>query len=616
MCGIAGIINFTKQPVEMDQLSAMTNQMIERGPDDDGFFISDHIGLAFRRLSIIDVSGGHQPLTNEDENLHLVLNGEIYNYIEIRNQLIDRGHRFKTMSDSEVFLHLYEEKGVKALDELNGMFALALWDSNQNTLLIARDRLGIKPLFYSNTESQFMFGSDTRALRALHKQEIDTDAVLKYIALSYVPGEETVWKGIKKLPPAHYLIIDRHCSIQKHCYWSLEKSGQWKGTEDEAASQLKVLLSDAIRMQMRSDVPVGIFLSGGVDSSAIVAIASQFTSNPLRTFTINFEGKESLDAKFANEVAVKYNTHHTQIEMSAQDAIQALDDLITKLDEPLADSALLPAYLLSKAARDQGIIVLLNGAGGDEIFGGYLRHWPPRFGSPTWVAESIPCLFRGIVTTVWSLVQPHRAVRASNPVFAWNAGVSGINMHACRKLLGNPNDYEKIEQTILDEFSPLQKGFKKGVYSHVRMIMDLQTYLPNDVLSLTDKATMAASVEGRVPLLDHRLVEYAFSLPPNINLLNNDQKGLFKKVLKNILPPELIKRKKEGFNAPVHEWLQQGGGLNIHDELLNHRTEVLNDILDTSALKSILSSHKKSNLASETLFSLYLFNRWLRKQNI
>jgi asparagine synthase (glutamine-hydrolysing) len=613
MCGIAGIMAFNGRPIITAELKAMTDRMVQRGPDDDGFFTTGSVGLGMRRLSIIDVEGGHQPLHNETGDLHLVLNGEIYNHIELRQQLVSRGHVFQTASDAEVVLHLYEEKGVDALAELNGMFAFALYDSRRQALWIARDRIGIKPLFYAVSQDRIVFASDVRALRSSYSTNIEPQQVLKYLALSYVPGVETIWRGIQKLAPAHYLWLEGGKVALKR-YWSLDGIGDWVGSVEEAQEQLEVLLRDAIKLQLRSDVPLGVFLSGGLDSSAIVALAAEQLPNPLRTFTIRFEGKRSADEGFARKIAQRYATSHTEIPMGPAEAAVAIDELLSMLDEPLSDSALLPAYWLSKAARNKGVKVLLNGAGGDEIFGGYGRHWPARLGSPTWVAESLPHPLRRIVVGAWSMFQPHRAVRAINPVFAWAASTSGINLHTARQLLRDPGHYAELISTLQVEYHSLVSSTSKLNYAHTRMNLDLQKYLPEDVLSLTDKATMAASVEGRVPLLDHRLVEFAFSLPTGINLLNHEPKGMFKSVMANRLPADLLNRRKEGFNAPDEVWLQDDRVIDLAGELLGASTPILDELINPKVLEALLANPEQRKRSASMLFALFLFNRWNRVQ--
>lgn len=614
MCGIAGILNFDGKVVRPEQLSAMTNRMIERGPDDEGFYRSGSVGLGFRRLSIIDLATGHQPLQNEDEALQLVFNGEIYNHIELRDQLVRRGHIFRTQSDAEVLLHLYEEKGIAALDDLNGMFAFALYDKRKNALLIARDRLGIKPLFYATSPQKFVFASDIRALRTEISAKIDSVAVLKYLALAYVPATGTMLNGVQKLLPGHYMLVKADGNIAIEKYWALDPPHRWHGSLAEARTELDMHLDDAIRLQMRSDVPVGIFLSGGLDSSALVAYASKFSREPLRTYTVNFAGKDSEDVKFAHLVAGRYETNHFDIQFDFADVAGAIDDLLPRMDEPISDSAIFPAYLLSKAARQHGVKVLLNGAGGDEIFGGYRRHWPPQLGSPAWVAETLSGPLGKLLSNVWTLFQPARGMRASNPVFSWACSVSGVDLSACKYLLRDSTMFHQVINAVMEEYSEITHMTTESNYTYQRMGLDLNTYLPGDVLAATDKATMAASVECRVPLLDHNLVEFAYSLPPEVNLTGRSPKGLFRDVLASRLPSELLNRRKEGFNAPVTEWMQTGGVLNIRDELLGQPVDLLSDLFSSKALEELCTVTLKSSQASETLFSLFLLNRWCRAQ--
>jgi asparagine synthase (glutamine-hydrolysing) len=587
--------------------------MVQRGPDDDGFFEAGSTALGFRRLSIVDVAGGHQPLLNENGDLHLVLNGEIYNHVELRQQLIARGHVFRTASDAEVVLHLYEDRGVEALTELNGMFAFALHDARRGAVWIARDRLGIKPLFYSVGAGRLAFASDIRALRAAQPSVIDRDQVVKYLAFGYVPGGDAIWSGVRKLPPAHYLWIEGGEATTRR-YWDLPRESAWSGTAADAQEQLEALLRDAVRLELRSDVPLGVFLSGGVDSSAIVALAAEQLDEPLRTFTIRFEGKDAADERFARTIAERYRTAHTEIAMDAGDAAIALDELLPLMDEPIADSAFIPAYWLSKAARDRGIKVLLNGAGGDEVFGGYRRHSPARFGSPTWVAENLPFPVRQVASKVWGTVQPHRGLRAANPSVAWAATVSGVNLGAMRGMLRDPADYAAMMDSIRETFQVLESPARGDDYAHRRMRLDLETYLPEDILALTDKATMAASVEGRVPFVDHRIVEFGLSLPAEINLLDGEPKGLLKRMMATRLPAELMYRAKEGFNAPDDVWFGDDSRFDVAAELLEMRTPVLDDLLNPRVVESILGNPTARSRSAGVIFSLFLFNRWLRAQ--
>jgi asparagine synthase (glutamine-hydrolysing) len=598
--------------ITTDELRAMTECMVRRGPDDDGFVTRGPIGLGFRRLSIIDVVGGHQPLTNEAEDLQLVLNGEIYNHVELRRQLKARGHVFRTHSDAEVVLHLYEDEGPEALSSLNGMFAFALMDTRRQSVWVARDRLGIKPLYYAVTGTTLVFASDIHALRATYTTSVDASLVLPYLALGYAPGTHTLWRGVRKLAPGHYLWADTG-GVKTTRYWRVDPASRWEGTETQAIAALDALLVDAVRLELRSDVPLGVFLSGGLDSSALVALAAEQVHEPLRTYTVAFEGKgDSDDARFARVVAARYATSHVELPLTPDDAVQSLDELLPLLDEPIADSAIIPAYWLSKAARADGIKVLLNGAGGDEIFGGYVRHHPASFGSPRWIADQVPTFLRPLAAGVMGLVHAGRGERACHPALAWTATVNGGDLQNARLLLRNAEQYEGVRQAMLKEYKALSDGTGNRDFSYARMQLDLDTYLPNDVLALTDKATMAVSVEGRVPLLDHRLVEFALSLPPTLNLLGGKPKGLFKRVLATRLPPDLLNRRKEGFNAPSDAWLRDQRGFDVRSELLGARTELLSELVNARALERVLATPERHQRSAPMIFSLYLLNRWYR----
>ena len=612
MCGIAGIVYFDGRPVPLAELRAMTDRMLHRGPDDEGFFQSKNAGLGMRRLSIIDLAGGHQPISNEDGTIWVVMNGEIYNFLELRQELKGQGHVFKTECDTEVILHLYEEKGVEALADLNGMFGFALWDDRRRALWVARDRLGIKPLYYMNSGERLLFASDLNGLRGVIDPAVSKESVLQYLALAYVPSPRTIYEGVQKLPPAHYLWIEGE-RVDCRRYWEVPAVATWRGTPVEAEEQLLRLLGDAVKLQLRSDVPLGVFLSGGLDSSTIVAMAARQLTNPLRTLTIEFPGKQSADAHFAQIVAQQNRAHFQALPMGVPEAEQALDELVPRMDEPVGDSAILPSYLLAKRAREAGLKVLLTGAGGDELFGGYRRHWPARLGSPEWVAEHLPAPLRSAVAAAWSIAQPSRGVRASDAIIAWGTSISGVNLPACRGLLRDAKNYDGMLVAIREEFADLPARQHQHGRAYGRMGIDLRKYLVEDVLAVNDKTTMAASVEGRVPLLDHRLVEFAFALPPEINLLEGEPKGLLRQAMRENLPADLLRRGKEGFNPPLGFWLEGGrnGGC-FADELLEDPAPVIDELISGAALGELLNNRNERIAAAPTLFSLLLLNRWLR----
>lgn len=612
MCGICGIYRFDGGPVELEQLRAMTGRMVHRGPDDEGYCHSGPAGFGIRRLSIIDVKGGHQPLTNEDGTLWVVMNGEIYNHVELRAELEQKGHQFCSFSDTETLVHLYEEEGTKAVHRLNGMFAFALYDTKKHSVWIARDRVGIKPLFYIETPQSLLFASDLDALvGVMSTRQVDATAFLGYLALAYVPGPGTVYKGIKKLPPGHWLWVGPK-GIQMEQYWDLASFQSWGGTEEEACIQLCELLKDAVHLQLRSDVPVGVFLSGGVDSSAVAVLAAGETDNALQTFTVDFTGKTSTDVVFARHIATKLGTRHKEVALSSADASLWLDELMPFIDEPIADSALIPSYVLSKSARAEGIKVLLTGAGGDELFGGYRRHCRPRLGSAIWIAEMVPSPWRSGVSYLIALLDKDRGMQVKDPRIAFGVGISGVSLATCFRLLKRRTDFEEMLGCLCEEFNGLSPNGGGLGYGYSRMYLDLHRYLVGDILALLDKSTMACSVEGRVPLLDHRLIEFAFALPESMNLLGGKSKGLFRKALSQILLEPVLHREKEGFNAPMDLLAIEVFATRMEEELLASPIHLFDELLDVSDLWAIVEDRRRRRAVSETIFSLYVFSRWYR----
>jgi len=614
MCGICGVVNFNGEAVDQGDIYKMTNKMKQRGPDDDGYYFNNDIGLGMRRLSIIDIEKGKQPISNEKGDIWVVMNGEIYNHVEIRKKLQKAGHTFKTSSDTEVIVHLYEEKGRECLNELNGMFAFALYDVNASALWIVRDRLGIKPLYYINKNNQFVFSSDLNSLKEVINTKISVDSLINYMAHGYIPTPETIFDGIKKLKPAHWIWIQNK-QITTDKYWQIDPSKSLELKPKDATEKLEELMENSLRLQMRSDVPVGILLSGGLDSSGILAFAAKNTNSQINTLTINFDSKNGHDHIFANKVSDYYNTNHFNMKLNSENLINGLMDLITNIDEPIADSAIVPTYLLSRMAQENGIKVLLTGAGGDEIFGGYNRHKRPKYGSPAWVSETFPYGLRMIIGKVWGLFNHQRGIRATNNKLAIGTEIAGTNLGFYQKIFNEKSSYDKLVESLCEPFNDIGNNTINMGYSYSRMFNDLNNYLLNDILALTDKGTMAASVEGRVPLLDHKLVEFAFSLSSQVNLLNGKAKGLFKEVLKKYLPTDVINRKKEGFNAPITVWMMEKLNKDISLELNRAKDSILSEIIDIDKMQNYLNKANYRSSISETVFSLYVFSKWCRTHN-
>ena len=604
MCGIFGIIDNQDQFLKQKGLRTLADQMIHRGPDDEGFVVKKSFGIGMRRLSIIDLSGGHQPISNIENTIHLVANGEIYNYKEIRISLEKLGYKFKTNSDVEVILHLYQEYGHEGIHLLNGMFAFAIFDEKLNQLWVARDRLGIKPLYYSSKESSFCFSSELTGLAKYLDAQISKDSILEYLGYSYIPAPKTIFEGISKLNPGEEMIVSNG-EIKKNIYWKNNITPSYEGDSSDAVRDLDKLLKESVELQLISDVPLGVFLSGGVDSSAIASYAAEVNPKiPLETFTIDFSGKKGEDINFATEVSKQLGTNHHSISVDAEEQFSSLEELIPLMDEPMSDSAIVPTYMLSKAARKLGMKVLLSGAGGDEIFGGYPRHFPNKSFSAGWFS-ALPKQIRYISAFFLGFINPNFRIRLLKPARNFITNISGVNFKFLSQCISSKGDYDSLLKKIDNDYD-----MASSKSSSTLMDIDLKDYLPNNVLSLTDKATMAASVEGRVPLLDHRLVEFAFSLKEEMNILNNEQKGLFKKTLASRLSKKLLWRKKEGFNAPIHLWVQNWPN-KIREELIENLSPDLQGLIKKNTLDKWLLNTKKRSQAGASIYALYVLNKWL-----
>jgi len=617
VCGICGILNYSGEPVSQASLNRMNDSMVLRGPDDSGTYLKGHFGMAMRRLSIVDLSGGHQPISNEDGNIHLVLNGEIYNAIELRYKLKKLGHQFRTSSDVEVLIHLYEEYEFKAIEYLNGMFAFALWDERKQRLWLGRDRLGIKPLVYCSNKDSFSFASTLDALieQKGFAREVDEDSLLLFLTLSYVPTPRSIWKDIHKLPPSHWMLIENG-NMTMHRYWSIEHCNK-PITSEEFLEEVESLLTDSIKLHSRSDVDVGTFLSGGVDSSAVTALFSKQTSYSVKTFSMDFDGKEENEGNFAKIVADRYQTKHCAYSLTTGKAVETLDYLFNVMDEPMADSAIVPSYLLSNMAQKSGLKVMLSGAGGDELFGGYYRHYRSKHdrlaGSFNWLQS----VMHKNITNLLPLGVQQYAFTATNSVgFSHGISTSGINLGVLNQLLANSklsSDTFDLLNEQLDELPELERIWG---FSYSRMLLDIKHYLVDNVLAITDKTSMATSIEARVPLLDHRLVELLFSVRPEINLSYSftESKRTLKSVVKKDLHDSILSRSKMGFNGPVEMWVNEivkrvgsAGMVNVLS------STILGDFIDRNKLDRLVSQPNKFCQTSENIFNIYVLGQWLEK---
>lgn len=568
MCGICGIYNTgSDNPVNKKELIFMRDLMHHRGPDSDGCFFAENLGLGIRRLKVIDLATGDQPIFNEDRSIAVVLNGEIYNYREIRKELEEKGHRFYTKSDTEVLAHLYEEKGESFVKTLNGIFAIALWDNQNKELFIARDQLGVKPLYYYYNGKRLIFASEIKSILAARDiaSEIDRVSLDLYLSIGYVPGERTIFSGIKRLPPGSIIKFSngKFC-IEK--YWDIEFKPQWPLSENDATEILLQKIRQAVSRQLVADVPLGVFLSGGIDSSLLVALMSTLVTNTIKTYNVSFSDSEGFsESDFALCVSNRFKTHHRQINMGP-DACKILPKLIWFQDEPLADQAIIPTYLVSKLSRED-VTVVLTGEGGDELFAGYGQYdrsaieWKMNLLSrfPSWFIRFLTNKYsqadenfkgRLLFTRYAPYAKEHfakRYLRTSQVIFTESDKESlySRSMLNSQKNFFEDNDIKYYYDKIYDYDALSQMQY-----------MDLKCYLPEDLLMKVDKMSMAVSLEARVPYLDKDVVEFVARLPPQMKFKEGTHKYILKKLAAVFLPDEISLRVKRGFDVPVSQWLR------------------------------------------------------------
>ena len=563
MCGIAGRLNFDQsRPVDQDVLEAMTAAIAHRGPDADGFYRGPGIGLGHRRLSIIDLATGDQPLGNEDGTVQVIFNGEIYNFAEVRADLVAHGHRFRTSSDTEVIVHGYEEWGDGCVDRFRGMFAFAVWDAGARRLLLARDRLGVKPLYYAHLPGQgIVFGSEIKAL--LEDPDVPRDwrpeAIDTYLSLLYVPGPGTIYSAVAKLPPAHVLVAENG-QVRISRYWDLPFTGDGDAArEDRYLEELDHLLAEAVKLRLVSDVPLGAFLSGGIDSSAVVAYMKEASTTTPVTISVGFDHEKFDEVRHAETVA-----RHLGCEFHALTADPRVDDLLPKLawhfDEPFADSSAVPTYYVSKAARGL-VTVALSGDGGDELWAGYPWHsveqWEQRARGALGPARHLAGLIgRALPLSVKGARSLRHLAAAPDQAYAFKHAYDGFGADAKARLYSE--DFAGALRDS-DPFASLRDAYRACASSDPldrTMYADARTYMIDDVLTKVDRMSMAVSLEAREPLLDHKLLEFAGRVPVALKIKDGRRKYLLRRVLERRVPRSILERGKQGFAAPIGSWLR------------------------------------------------------------
>lgn len=623
MCGITGYWNLTSgEPIDRERLTRMNDVMIPRGPDDDGVFVDGSFGMAARRLSIIDLAGGHQPIGTPDDRWWISYNGEVYNFPEIRERLRSAGASFRTRTDTETVLHLVARDGADAVRELNGMFAFAVFDSKTRSLILARDRLGIKPLFYAYRNGRFVFGSDMKSFIVGHPDlcgRIDLDAVHHYLSLNYIPAPHTIFEGVRCLPPGHTLTLDRAGTLRTNAYWDVRYDPNESRPEGALAEQLRALLEDSVQKRLLSDVPVGVLLSGGIDSSTIAAMMSAKRSTPIKTFSVGFSESSYSEIGFARDVAKTLRTDHYEVEVGAPDG-DAIRQLVWDLGQPYADSSMVPLREVCKLAREH-VKVVLSGDGGDEVFAGYQTYTAYNVAAhyrrlPAFLREQI------IRPVVEKLPTSDRKVSFEYKAkrFVRAASLDPERAHYEFKVLFDEMDKSRLyakgiageRPDSFDTFDAYYRSLNGTDMLNRLLYVDTKVYLPDDILVKVDRMSMATSLEARVPFLDHRVVEFAATLPPRLKQHGREGKYLLKRAVRDLLPPIVRSRKKAGFNVPASMWLKGPLRDFVGDYLSpSHIREA--GLFDANEVERVRTAHERGEQdRSRELFGLLVFHVWYR----
>jgi len=618
MCGIAGIVHSEPGGVEAATVHRMCQSIVHRGPDDEGLFVKDGAGLGVRRLSVIDLAGGHQPVFNEDKTICVVYNGEIYNFLELRAELESRGHRFCTHGDTEVIVHLYEEMGRDCVQKLRGMFAFAIYDTRHRGLLLARDRLGIKPLHYAMADGRLLFGSEIKSILAVAPElaAIDQRALWRYMYFGYIPDPATAFQPIYKLPPGHVLEFERG-NISIHKYWDLPDYSTHRSlTEEECIEELERRLAEAVRIQLIADVPLGALLSGGTDSSTVVALMARASSRPVKTFSIGFQHADFNEAPYARLVAERFGTEHHELILEPN-VVETVEALTGSLEEPFGDSSMLPTYYISRLAR-QHVTVALSGDGGDEAFAGYERyqvHLQRRHFN--WMPESAGGFYRKQLHPRFPSSTPGRNLAYSISLPWAERYLEGISLQPFdREMRLLSDDFRATALGDADPMSVLRRYLDEAPardrLSRV-LYLDTKTYLPGDILTKVDRMSMLNSLEVRVPILDHLFLEWVTGLPPQWKMRGKRQKYIFSKLAKRVgVPKEVLDRRKQGFTLPLGHWMRNELNELITSVLLDSST-AQRGYFNPQGVRRMLDEHSRGRRDhSARIWRFLMFELWHR----
>jgi len=618
MCGISGAFNFGGEPVDANLVVAMTDAIRHRGPDGDGYYINGSIGLGHRRLSIIDLEGGAQPIANETGTIQVIFNGEIYNFHELREELQQYGHVFKTRADTEVIVHGYEQWGIECLTRFNGIFAFALWDCNAKTLVLVRDHLGVKPLYYTQLGNTLLFASEIKALLKHPEcpRQVDLSALSQLFTLRYVPSPATLFQGIKKLPPAHYMEV-RATGLRVKRYWRRVPTIREDIDEDTLIDEYQKLLEDAVRLQMRSDVPVGLFLSSGIDSGALLALMTKHSSQPVHTFTIGFEGgQRTNETDDAKALASMFGARHTEMMVSAADYRSYYERYMQDLEEPVGNETAAAFYFVSLIASKQ-VKVALTGQGADEPWAGYDRHLGVKLSHyysqlPTFLSQG---LFKPAVRRCATNEKLRRGVSALDEpdvlsrfikIYSFYDSEMKANLFQTWTRAHLSYDGAEAKRAL----QPLQSRVEHLDPLSQMLYVDTRANLPDDLLMVADKTAMANSLEARVPFLDYRLVEFVETLPPTLKLRGLRGKYLHKRAIEKWLPRRIVYRKKKGFENPVDQWLRSEMRHYVGNCLLSERAAVRR-YFNAAYIQKLVEDHESGR--QQYLRQIYLlisFELW------
>jgi len=614
MCGIAGIVGGAPGSVDTQTIHRMCQAIVYRGPDDEGIFVKDGVGLGMRRLSIIDLSGGHQPVFNEDRTIWVVFNGEIYNFPALRKELEGRGHRFSTNTDTEVIVHLYEDMGAECVQRLRGMFAFALYDDRNHRLLLARDRLGKKPLHYALSKGRLLFGSEIKTILSVEPglAQVNSDALLQYFYFGYIPDPATAFSPIQKLAPGHILEFEAgNIAVRK--YWDLPEYGTYSpSSEEECLEELESRLAEAVRIRLIADVPLGAMLSGGTDSSTVVALMARATRHPVKTFSIGFRHADFNEAPYARMVAEKFGTDHHELILEP-DVGETIETLTRSLEEPFGDSSMLPTYYISCLARKH-VTVALSGDGGDEAFAGYERyriHLQDR--SHDWIPQWAGRWYRQGIHPLLPYRVPGRNLAYSISLPWQDRYTEGVSFHPFqREMALLSRDFVGTRQPLklfreyLDQ-APAHDPLGRVLY------LDSKTYLPGDILTKVDRMSMLTSLEARVPMLDHVFLEWVTALTPEWKMRGGSQKYILRKLAERVgVPKQVLDRPKQGFALPLGHWMRNELKDLILTIMLDPAT-LQRGYFEPSGVRRLLNEHFQGRRDhSARIWRLFMFELWQR----